>query len=254
MKAVFIDIDNTLLDFDEFVRSTMKKGFAHFGLREYEPWMYKTFKEENDKLWNRIEQGTLTFTELKKIRWNMIFEVMDIKFDGNVFEEYFRKEFYDSAIIIPGAMDMLEALHGKYILCAASNGPYGQQMNRIAVAGMDKYFDYSFISEKIGASKPASEYYDEAFRILNKGRDKKIQPEDTVMVGDSFSSDMTGGSNYGMKTCFYRRDPSKEITEAMSDKIDAVVDSLTDIPEAVRRLFAFTESSQNLLALSIDEC
>ena len=68
MKLILIDIDNTLLDFDAYIRQTMEEGFAHFGLRPYEPWMYDVFHRENNKLWRQIEEGTLTFQELEKIR------------------------------------------------------------------------------------------------------------------------------------------------------------------------------------------
>lgn len=60
MRLVFIDIDNTLLDFDAYVKQTMQTGFAHFGLKPYEPYMFEVFTEENNRLWHQIEQGTLT--------------------------------------------------------------------------------------------------------------------------------------------------------------------------------------------------
>ena len=87
MKLVLIDIDNTLLDFDAYIRRTMEEGFAHFGLRPYEPWMYDVFHRENNKLWRQIEEGTLTFPELEKIRWNNVFTALDMDFDGVVFEK-----------------------------------------------------------------------------------------------------------------------------------------------------------------------
>lgn len=90
MKAIFIDIDNTLLDFDAYVRTTMEQGFAHFGLPAYRPEMYHTFTAENNKLWRQIEEGTLTFAELQKIRWNNVFAALGIHFDGPAFEHYFR--------------------------------------------------------------------------------------------------------------------------------------------------------------------
>ena len=55
MELVFIDIDNTLLDFDEYIRRTMREGFAHFGLKTYEPYMEEIFHRENGKLWRQIE-------------------------------------------------------------------------------------------------------------------------------------------------------------------------------------------------------
>ena len=78
MKAVFLDIDNTLLSFDGYVKQTMKEGFEHFGLKPYEPYMFDIFIRENTKLWRQIEQGTLVFEELEKIRWNIIFKYLDI--------------------------------------------------------------------------------------------------------------------------------------------------------------------------------
>ena len=107
MELVFIDIDNTLLDFDEYIRRTMREGFAHFGLKTYEPYMEEIFHRENGKLWRQIEQGTLTFAELERIRWNNVFAALDIDFDGTVFETYFRAALYDSAIPVPGAMELL---------------------------------------------------------------------------------------------------------------------------------------------------
>ena len=85
MKAVFLDIDNTLLSFDGYVKQTMKEGFEHFGLKPYEPYMFDIFIRENTKLWRQIEQGTLVFEELEKIRWTIIFKYLDIEFDGSVF-------------------------------------------------------------------------------------------------------------------------------------------------------------------------
>lgn len=114
MQMIFIDIDNTLLDFDAYIRQTMREGFAHFGLKPYEPYMEAVFHRENGKLWRQIEQGTLTFRELEEIRWDRVFAALDIAFDGQVFEKYFRAALYDSAIPVDGAMELLEALHGKY--------------------------------------------------------------------------------------------------------------------------------------------
>ena len=84
---MFIDIDNTLLSFSGYVRETMREGFSHFGLKPYTPDMFYVFENVNNALWRQIEQGTLTFEELKRIRWNRIFHDLDIDFDGITFEK-----------------------------------------------------------------------------------------------------------------------------------------------------------------------
>lgn len=104
MQAVFIDIDNTLLDFEEYVKQSMKTGFEHFGLKPYEPYMYDIFTTENNKLWRMIEKGTITFPQLEQIRWNNIFHSLGIEFDGETFEKYFRHALNESAIPVAGGI------------------------------------------------------------------------------------------------------------------------------------------------------
>ena len=206
IRAVFLDIDNTLLDFDEYVRQTMARGFAHFGLRPYEPYMYGVFTEENNALWRRIEQGSLQFSELQSIRWNRVFAALGIDFDGVRFEAYFRRELHESAIPVPGAYALLETLQGRCILCAASNGPHEQQLHRLELADMRRYFDHVFTSEQLGAAKPAKAFFDSAFQRMNAGQARPVLPEETLMIGDSVTSDIRGGRQYGMQTCYYRRE------------------------------------------------
>lgn len=228
MKVIFIDIDNTLLSFDAYVKHTMKEGFETFGLKPYESWMFETFTKVNNGLWQQIEQGTLTFQELEKIRWNRVFEALRIAFDGVVFEKYFREALYESAIPEEGAYELLEHLHGKYLLCAASNGPYQQQVHRLEIADMKKYFTHLFVSEKIGISKPATEFFDRAFQIVNEGEKEPVLPEECMMIGDSLTSDIEGGQMYGMKTCFYRRGKEVEVgTEVL------VADTLEEVWECI---------------------
>lgn len=230
MKAIFIDIDNTLLDFDEYVRTTMAEGFAHFGLPAYRPEMYHTFTTENNKLWRRIEEGTLTFEELQKIRWSRIFDALGIAFDGPTFEHYFRTAIFESAIPVPGAVPLLQSLSRHSILCAASNGPYEQQLHRLELGGMKQYFTHFFISQRIGAAKPAAAFFDTAFRELNEARPTPILPRETLIIGDSLTSDIAGGLQYGMKTCYYRR-PGAPAAPA---GVDYTVTALSEIPALLK--------------------
>lgn len=203
LKAVFIDIDNTLLSFDGYVRQAMKEGFAEYGICEYTEEMYDVFTEINNSFWLRIENGTLTVEELQKIRWNTIFSFLGVSFDGITFEKYFRSRLGTSAIPIDGSYELLEYLKGKYILCASSNGLYAEQTNRLIVGKMYDYFDHIFISQSIGHSKPSKEFFDECFRRLNIGKTAPVLPSEAMIIGDSLTSDMRGGIEYGMKTCFF---------------------------------------------------
>jgi YjjG family noncanonical pyrimidine nucleotidase len=230
LKVILFDIDNTLLSFDKFVIETMKNGFREFGLCEYKDNMFNVFNQINSGLWQQLENKEISFEELKKKRWNMIFERLGISSDGEAFEEYFRGCLLESAIPIDGAFDLLEYLHKKYILCVASNGPYMQQMNRLKISGMLPYFSDLFISEDIGASKPSENFFNVCLTRLNSKLKQNILPREIMIVGDSLTSDIAGGIYSGIKTCFYNPN-NKSIPSEMTP--DYHVSSLSEIKSII---------------------
>lgn len=228
IKAVLIDIDNTLLDFDAYVQQAMRDGFKAFGLVEYEDSMYQMFLQINTEMWQKIEQGVITYDELLKTRWNRIFEVLNVSFDGCLFEDYFKDALFESAIPIDGALNVLNLLKERYVLCAASNGPYEQQVNRLKKSGMLPFFSKLFISEKIGFSKPSKEFFSYCLNEINAERQEtqKILPSEVIMIGDSLTSDMAGGIEMGFKTCFFDK---YSIGNSNGLPVDYTVDKLEDI-------------------------
>ena len=109
-------------------------------------------------------------------------------------------------------MALLKALHGRNHQAVASNGPNDQQLHRLELAGKKRKIDRFFVSERLGAPKPARAFFDVAFAALYDVRETAVMPADCVIIGDSLTSDMTGGRQYGMKTCFYRRPGAAEGT------------------------------------------
>lgn len=226
IRIVFIDIDDTLLSFQGYVREALETGFSHFGLGTYTEDTLETFHRVNNGLWHEIEQGTLTFDELQKIRFNRVFQALDIDFDGVAFEKYFRSFLFTSAIPEPHAKEMLDYLAKKYTLCAASNGPFEQQCNRLKVGGMYDAFTHLFISSAVGAAKPSAAFFDYCFRVLRENGFPDLLPEECIIIGDSLTSDMAGGKAYGMQTCLYSKKPrAAEETEG----ITYVVSSLSEV-------------------------
>lgn len=224
IKLVFIDIDDTLLDFDACCKESISKGFEEFNLGRFDDETLKIFHEVNDVLWHQIETKELTFEELKRIRFNKFFSRIGVSFDGVEFESYFRDKLYDSCILEDGAFELLTYLKDKkYVLATASNGPYNQQIHRLKKASIYSYFSYYFISEKVGYSKPSKEFFEKAFLEINKELD--IKKEEAIIIGDSLSSDIQGGINSGLKTCFY----NKKNKDLLNDNPDYVVSNLLEI-------------------------
>jgi len=228
IKAVLIDIDDTLLDFDAYVRTAIRDGFREFSLGEYTEDTYKTFRRVNTQIWHELEMGVITFEELMKTRWNRVFAALGIDFDGPTFEKYFRGCLFYNAIPVEGALDVLTYLKGKYPLYAASNGPYEQQKNRLRVGGMLDFFDDFFISEQIGFSKPSKEYFDYCLQKLNQDRNEPLLPSEVIMIGDSLTSDMDGAIANGLKSCFFDK---KRSGETGGRVVDYTIQSLSELKD-----------------------
>lgn len=225
LKVILLDVDNTLLSFDKFVIEAMKSGFEKFEIGIYEDGMFSDFNRINAELWKQLERGEISFEDLKKTRWNKVFEHLGLSADGVAFEKYFRECLFESAIPEEGAMELLEYLRPKYTLCIASNGPYLQQVNRLKLSGMLPYFSDLFISEEIGSSKPSESFFGACIERLNAKLGQNIKPCEIMIIGDSLSSDMAGGVNAGMQTCFYN--PNRKPTGEMN--LDYQVTSLTEL-------------------------
>jgi len=197
IKAVFIDIDNTLLDFDLCAAASIRDALAELGM-EPPPGMFETFKRINDRLWREIERGELTREQLHAGRFRRIFREVGLTLDGPAFEARFRRYLEVSSEGVEGAEEALEYLRGKYLLCAASNAPSGQQERRLRRRGLLRYFDHVFVSGDLGATKPDPRFFAACLERL-----PGVAPHEVLMLGDSPTADIAGGKAAGLLTCWF---------------------------------------------------
>ena len=99
---------------------------------------------------------------------------------------------------VDGAEDMLRYLSEKYLLYAASNGYSVKQRERLRKAGMISYFTDIFVSEETGSQKPQKEFFDYCFARMPED----LKRDEVVILGDGLTSDMAGGNNAGIHTCW----------------------------------------------------
>ena len=222
IKTVFLDVDNTLMDFSECARLAMIKGFAEAGL-SYSEEMFPVFTTINNGLWEDIEKGKLTRDELHEIRWVRIFNALGISTDGKAFEKCFLNHLCEAPGLMPGALRLLEYLAPRYTLCLASNASQAQQMKRLAHSGILPFVQEVFLSESLGVPKPEKEFFDICFSRL-----PGAVPEESIIIGDSLTADMKAGITCGIKTCWFNPDMLPAPAEY---KIDYVVHSLLEIKQ-----------------------
>lgn len=198
-RVLFLDIDDTLLDFEANARLAMKEAFATFGL-PFSETAFRVFEVRNLALWKRLEKKEITKQELFRMRWQTIFGELGLDAEPDAFETCFRTELENAAIPIPGAVELVTTLSGHYRLCAASNGMLRQQVNRLKKAGMYDAMEQVFVSESVGFEKPSARFFDACFQTLGD-----VRPTETLLVGDSVSADIEGALRYGIPCVWFDR-------------------------------------------------
>ena len=222
VEYLFLDMDDTILDFKKAEAVAIRKTLADFDVLPTDA-VCERYSYINQLHWEALERKEITREQVLTGRFEVLFGELGVSVDPQECASRYTKNLAQGDFILPGAEAVLQALRGKYKLYLASNGTTWVQKERIAGSGIAKYFDDIFISQEMGANKPAPEFFAPCFAKI-PGFDKAK----TMIVGDSLTSDILGGKNVGIATCWYnpKQKPAKpEITpdyeiQKLSDLID----------------------------------
>ena len=207
IKTVFLDLDDTLLDFHRSEREAISMTLSSLGVEPTEA-VRKRYSEINRYVWQQLELGTMTREQILVRRFELLFEELGLRIDGMEARRRYEWNLGGSYFYIDGAEALLDELSKKYDLYLMSNGTAAVQDRRIAASGIAKYFKGLFISEKVGYNKPALEFFERCFAEI-----PDFKKEESIIVGDSLSSDIKGGINAGIPTCHYN--PSGEKSDSI---------------------------------------
>lgn len=196
--SLFLDIDNTLLDFYKAEENAITETLKEFFL-PYSKDIVKMYSEINRSFWERFERGEISKDAIFEGRFKKLVSVLGVERDTAAISENYCKRLACGYFKVDGADEILTYLKDKgYKLYATTNGFAFTQHNRIEKSGLKKYFDKVFISEDAGYQKPDKEYFDYCIDNSDEKDKSKI-----LVVGDSQSSDILGGINAGIDTCWF---------------------------------------------------
>lgn len=220
-QTIFLDADGTLLDFDRSEAQALRDVFEAKGL-PFLDTTHPVYHKNNDLCWKALEQGIITREELKIKRFRDTFRDLGLSADPAevcaVYEEALGKYSFP----FPGAEEICRNLAKKYSLYIVTNGLRNVQNARMMQTEILLYVKGVYISEDVGAAKPSPVFFDRIF-----SEHPEIDPERTLIVGDSLTGDMQGGRNAGIDTCWICRDE-----EGASDpRADYVIRDIRELPK-----------------------
>ncbi len=196
MEFLFLDLDDTILDFHKAEQLAVGNTFRQMGL-EPDQDLLDLYSRVNKAHWELLERGELTREQVLWKRFAATYQQVGFQGDPHKTAQVYEGFLSQGHYFLPGALEALQELSGTYKLYLASNGTARVQAGRLASAGISPYFQEIFVSETMGHNKPSRAYFDLCF-----ARIPGFDPSRAMMVGDSLTSDILGGKNAGIATCW----------------------------------------------------
>ena len=212
INNILFDLDDTIFDFHLAEKKALTKTLIHFNINP-DKNILDRYSQINASQWKLLEQGKITREDVKIKRYEILFEENGIKqCTPQEATNYYEQQLSIGHFFIPEAQQVIKKLSAGYRLYIVTNGSKKVQQGRIKSSGIGKYLDNIFVSEEIGYEKPASEFFEKCFLQI-----PDFKKDETVIVGDSLSSDIKGGQNAGIKTIWFNRNNAQNGSDVIPD-------------------------------------
>lgn len=221
-EIIIFDADETLFDFKRSERDAFRNTMLEFDLEYDESRHLKIYHDINTAIWKEFEQGLINQEKLKTERFRRLSGKLNASFDEIAFAKAYMAHLSNASFLYTDSLELIESLYKAFRLSIITNGLAAVQDNRIRKSAIAKYFDDIVISEEVQVAKPDPRIFELALKNM-KHRDKSK----VLIVGDSLTSDIQGGINFGIDTCWYNPDkivngtdikPTYEISSLMALK------------------------------------
>ena len=219
--TILWDVDQTLLDFKKSEDYAIRFCFRKFG-REATDETVAIYSAINEGFWKRIEKGEINKKEALVQRFQQLFQQTGEEgMDADAFQTEYADALGSVYYYQDNSYELLKNLRGKYRQYLVTNGVTMTQMKKLRLSGFDQLADGIFVSEQIGVPKPCKEFFEKCFSMI-----PGFCREKALIVGDSLSSDMQGGNNAKIATCWYNPAGLENLSDI---KIDYEIRNLNEI-------------------------
>lgn len=194
---IFFDADGTLFDYDAAQAAALEGGFEACGLA-YKPGIGRIYSEINHRIWREFELGAISQKELKTVRFDRLFDAVGLSANSAEFSGHYLEILGAQTALLDGAEELVRTLTGKARMLLITNGLAEVQVPRFAASAIRDCFAEIVISGEIGLAKPDPAIFEYAFERIDRPAKERV-----LMIGDNLGSDILGGANYGLDTCWF---------------------------------------------------
>ena len=188
--------------------------------------MVRRYSQINEVFWQRLERNELTKPQILVGRFEQFFTEIGIPASlAPAFNDRYQFALGDTIVFRDDSIRIVRSLRGRVKQYAVTNGTVAAQNMKLAASGLKDLLDGAFLSEGVGAETPNMAFFDAVFEAIRPGDLYKI-----LIIGDSLTSDIRGGNNAGIKTCWYNPD---KLPARPGFQIDFTVSDLREILDIV---------------------
>ena len=206
---LLFDADNTLFDFSAAEAHSLEQTLKATDI-EWSPEVLGIYREINHRAWTDYENGLLDKSMIRHLRFEQLLDRFKSANDHEALSDVYRQGLSASTHLMPHAMELLNAVKGKYRLGLITNGLVEVQYPRLRNTGIGAYFEVIVVSDEIGVAKPHSGFFDHAYGLMEQPKKDKV-----LVIGDNPTADIGGALSYGFHACWFkipgvvRKPPSK---------------------------------------------
>lgn len=205
-KAIFFDVDDTLLNFGASGQRALIKAFDGFEM-PLDTLTYNRYKRINDQLWAQQKQGLVSVQNVLDTRFQMLFDELGLDIDSVQFRDVYQAHLSQEHVLEEGALEAVAYLSGKYRLYVASNSVLAMQASRLKLANLLPHFADLFVSSDIGYEKPNPHFFAACLQR------SQLRHDEVLFVGDSLEADMHGAIASNMATCWYNPHQQQNVSQ-----------------------------------------
>ena len=198
-KYLLWDIDGTIINFELAERAAIRSLFKRFKLGDCSDEMLMYYSQINKRYWQLMESGKIKKDKMLVERFIEFFSNKGINADiAAEFNKEYQIALCDTIVFNDDAIDIIKHQKKTCKIIIVTNGTEVVQEKKLERSGINDIVDNVFISELVGFEKPNIKFFEKV--ILEVGiKDLK----EALIIGVSLTSDIQGGHNIGIDTCWY---------------------------------------------------
>lgn len=199
IKAILWDVDGTLLDFLAAEKAAIQQLFTEYGFGVCTDEMLARYSKINRSYWERLERGEMAKQDILVNRFRDFFTLEGLDASrAESFNAEYQLRLGDTIVFRDNSDEIVRGLQGRVKQYVVSNGTIAAQNKKLRLSGLGAFMDGVFLSDALGVEKPNVQFFDKVFEAIDP-----VERDSVMIVGDSLTSDIRGGNNAGIVTCWY---------------------------------------------------